>query len=146
MEIFNTLSSSTAALPNSIILPTVQRRVQRFLYKSELPGSWVETTPNPAQLDSRNTLLDKGTYLIIDSVAETLVLVTEEPQVVSLLGHDDVDSLLCEKVHNMTLKLRPPLPILSLQSRDFVFAQPLRGLISPWASDAWFKDHVVFRH
>ena len=146
MEIFNTLATSIATLPNSTIFPAVQRRVQRFLYKGELPGSWVDITPNPAQLDSRNSLLDKGTYLIIDSVADTLVLVTGEPQVVSLLGHDDVDSLLFEKVHNITLKLRPPLPTLSLQSRDFVLAQSMKGLISVWASDAWFKDHVVFRH
>lgn len=144
VDIFNTLSNSITALPDSIVLSTVQRRVRRFLNNGELPGSWIDITPKPAQLDSTNSLLDKNTYLVLDSAAGTLVLVVGDPQAVYLLGHNDVESLQVNRGLILTLKLRSPLPVLSLHLQDHESVQATRYSATLWINDTWFDEHVVF--
>ena len=88
-----TVSSSIARLPRSTLFAVIQAHAGTYVVNSVPVPSWVDLTATENVLDSTNSNLAPGVFLIFDSVTESLALVTDNSQSIQFLGSDDVEYL-----------------------------------------------------
>lgn len=139
-EMGESLSRSAANLPRSFILSDLQARLQNFLATTVPLTSWINVVSSEGQLDSTNSTLPEGTYLILDNAVDSFVLVTGEVQSIHLLSHEDVLWLDVRGFGDVELKLRSALPITSLMLRTADSGSRTMGVFA-WAN-AFFLQHM----
>ena len=103
-------------------------------------SSWIDFTRpiTTTQLDSSNSLLASGNYLVLDATADALVFATGTPRTIHLLSHENIESLdgYCL---SSTLRLRSPVHALLLENKES--CQLKTSNADDFASHPWFSGH-----
>ena len=103
-------------------------------------SSWIDFTRpiTTTQLDSSNSLLASGNYLVLDATADALVFATGTPRTIHLLSHENIESL-DEYGLSSILKLRSPVHSLLLEDQES--CQSKSSNADHFASQLWFSGH-----
>ena len=140
-SLLHLLDQLSSSIPDStsIIFKDMESRLRSLLADNMPFVSWLDLTASKFQLNATNSLLEAGTHLVLDSAADTLVLITGKPQYIQLLRHEDIESL--EEINRFTvvLTMRVPQP-----NSTFQIENPEHLLSTQsWAAISW-KGHSFF--